>query len=425
MKKTILITLLLYLPLALLAQGKNETLKDSEIKKLKIVHAKYRKFESKVQRDIYDEHFSEIERKISKGYTQGFIAFDREYNQFIQKIFQDYTTTNQTYQLGTPHVYVINDNSPNAFTTGFDYYFIHTGLFQLLDNEYQLAAVIGHELAHNYLKHTDQSITQQAEFAQDFQKKMKSIKRSEMIKLIQSQDKIIQQKYDLANQSRKKEIASDSLGYVFYSQLNYPKEEYLNLLQKLNEWDEEEFDTIHDETYQTIFNVNGVSFKSSWLNLKKDDIFAGLTFTEHIDKDSIRSHPNTVDRMNWFSKTFNIESKLENAAAPSNEFLDLKRKAKQDFYEHLILHQTYDYALYHIIHQIQKDRTRQDLNKYLVKIFNDLHQARMNHRFNQYVSVANANHKDQDYHRFLHLLWNIPTPDYQKLADYYNEKAAL
>ena len=108
-------------------------------------------------------------------------------------------------------------------------------------------------------------------------------------------------------------------------------------MQKLNEWDEEEFDTIHDETYQTIFNVNGVSFKSSWLNLKKDDVFAGLTFTEHIDKDSIRSHPNTVDRMNWFSKTFNIESKLENAAAPSNEFLDLKRKAKQDFYEHLIL----------------------------------------------------------------------------------------
>jgi Putative Zn-dependent protease, contains TPR repeats len=253
MKKQILLVLFLSLLSYGNAQVKNDVIRDNEIKKLKLIQTKYRDFESKLEREIYDEYFLDVEKKITKGYNENYISTDKEYNQLVKELFHNFKKQNPTYHFNEANAYVINDNTPNAFTTGFDYFFVNTGMFNLIDNEYQLAAVIGHELAHNYLKHSRESILQHAEFTKDFQKKMKSVKQSEMIKLIQSQDEVIQKKYDLATQSRKKEIAADSLGFVFYSNLNYPKEEYLNLLNKLKTLDQEVFYTIKEETYRQIF----------------------------------------------------------------------------------------------------------------------------------------------------------------------------
>lgn len=52
-----------------------------------------------------------------------------------------------------PVVRVIEDDTPNAFTTGGGYVYFHTGLLKILENEAQFAMVMGHELAHGDLDH--------------------------------------------------------------------------------------------------------------------------------------------------------------------------------------------------------------------------------------------------------------------------------
>jgi len=55
---------------------------------------------------------------------------------------------------------VFQDSSPNAFALPGGKVGVHTGLFQVVQNDAQLAAVLGHELAHVTARHSGQRITQ-------------------------------------------------------------------------------------------------------------------------------------------------------------------------------------------------------------------------------------------------------------------------
>ncbi|GJL77094.1 MAG: hypothetical protein NPINA01_00830 [Nitrospinaceae bacterium] len=56
------------------------------------------------------------------------------------------------------HFAVLNTDAPNAFATPGGYVFISAGLLRLLNNEAQLAGVLGHEIAHITHKHALQTL---------------------------------------------------------------------------------------------------------------------------------------------------------------------------------------------------------------------------------------------------------------------------
>ncbi|ALD20949.1 M48 family metalloprotease [Hymenobacter sp. DG25A] len=54
-----------------------------------------------------------------------------------------------------------DDNIQNAFATPGGHIYVYTGLIKFLDNESQLAGVLGHEIAHADRRHTSKSLQQQ------------------------------------------------------------------------------------------------------------------------------------------------------------------------------------------------------------------------------------------------------------------------
>jgi len=56
------------------------------------------------------------------------------------------------------HFAVLNTDNPNAFATPGGYVFVSVGLLRLLQNEAQLAGVLGHEIAHITKKHALQTL---------------------------------------------------------------------------------------------------------------------------------------------------------------------------------------------------------------------------------------------------------------------------
>jgi predicted Zn-dependent protease len=54
-----------------------------------------------------------------------------------------------------------DDNVLNAFCTPGGYIYVYTGLIKYLDNEAQLAGVLGHEIAHADLRHVTDQLTEQ------------------------------------------------------------------------------------------------------------------------------------------------------------------------------------------------------------------------------------------------------------------------
>ena len=62
------------------------------------------------------------------------------------------------------HIVVSRDKEVNAYATAGRHIIINTGLIEKMDNETQLCAVIGHEVAHLQLGHIQSGIRQQAVF---------------------------------------------------------------------------------------------------------------------------------------------------------------------------------------------------------------------------------------------------------------------
>lgn len=56
------------------------------------------------------------------------------------------------------HFYVVKEQEPNAFAIPGGHIFVTSGLIRFVDTEDELAGVIGHEIAHNVLRHIDKAM---------------------------------------------------------------------------------------------------------------------------------------------------------------------------------------------------------------------------------------------------------------------------
>jgi predicted Zn-dependent protease len=62
---------------------------------------------------------------------------------------------------GNWEIVVFEDSTPNAFALPGNKIGVHTGMLQLVDNQDQLAAVIGHEVGHVLAKHSNERASQE------------------------------------------------------------------------------------------------------------------------------------------------------------------------------------------------------------------------------------------------------------------------
>jgi predicted Zn-dependent protease len=85
------------------------------------------------------------------------ISHNPQYNQRASCIA---STITQQVGGGSWEVVVFEDTSPNAFALPGNKIGVHTGMMNLVDNNAQLAAVIGHEVGHVLAKHSNERASQ-------------------------------------------------------------------------------------------------------------------------------------------------------------------------------------------------------------------------------------------------------------------------
>ncbi|MFA5982664.1 MAG: M48 family metallopeptidase [Methylococcaceae bacterium] len=85
------------------------------------------------------------------------ISTNQRYLQVSQCIAQNLTASLG----GTWEVVVFEDQTPNAFALPGNKIGVHTGMLQVVDNQDQLAAVIGHEIGHVMAKHSNERASQE------------------------------------------------------------------------------------------------------------------------------------------------------------------------------------------------------------------------------------------------------------------------
>lgn len=169
--------------------------------------------------------------------------------------------------------YCLKSNITNAFTTNQGMIFISLGLISQMENEAQLAFVIGHEINHFKEKHViNSAIESESIFSE-----------SNRTKDITQDQKIIK----LSDYSKALELESDAVGFAYTQNAGYDVQEVLNsfdVLQfshlpfdeikvDLNELESESFKIPSQYKLETPipvnFNVNEDDEKSSHPNLNK------------------------------------------------------------------------------------------------------------------------------------------------------------
>lgn len=90
------------------------------------------------------------------------ISLNPQYNQATRCIAHAITGVTG----GKWEVVVFEDKSPNAFALPGNKIGVHTGMLQLVDNQEQLAAVIGHEVGHVLSKHSNERASQEMAVSQ-------------------------------------------------------------------------------------------------------------------------------------------------------------------------------------------------------------------------------------------------------------------
>lgn len=220
--------------------------------------------------------------------------FNTPLNAYVQTIFENIKAANTEIDANKTRLFVSRALAPNASNFGEGTMVVNIGLLRRMENESQVAFIIGHELAHLQLNHMNQAIARilKGESSKpdiEFRQKFKQNKAHQQL--------LINIPYNSNFHSPHNEIEADNLALQFISKAGYDVAEAVRALQILHTVDEEKYTANID--IQAEFNRELYPFQAAWLEsenplsafFEKDE-----QSTAEISKENYQTHPQPLQR---------------------------------------------------------------------------------------------------------------------------------
>lgn len=375
------------------------------------------KISSKISSD-----FKEFAKDFTKEINDGGFVFDKKFDDYVKGILT-HLRENNTAIPNDIDILIARNNSLNAFCIPNNTFVLNMGLFYWLENEEQVAAVISHELGHRILEHTTKNKKKTLEEANSSQTKqdIRAIALTKYGKYDHAFELFKSKLYLSKEAERKQEFEADSLGYEIYRKSKYSKSEFLNALGMMARYDTIKPKGLKVEIYKTMFDLPNQKFDEKWL-LKEDfSKYNYDLFKEKIDKDSISSHPETMDRISRITNLF-PETKTETKAAASPEFREISTIAKLEMVPNLYKKERYGDAIYVCLLSLQTETNQQEhYKKWLGYSFQKIYEGRKNYTLNRYLDRIDPKNQSESYQQFLNFVWNLKLNEIKAIADYYSK----
>jgi len=363
---------------------------------------------------IYKEFDKEFEKKVKEKDFAFNSVFDAKVKNLIERLRKNNSQIPQNLK-----ILIAKDNTPNAYCFADGTFVINMGLFNWLNNDDQLAAVISHELGHKISEHTLKTFLSMIE--QDKMDKMvvQDIKSTKENRNQRAFDVMKNRVYRKGAENRKQEMQADSLGYVVFKNSDFKKAEYVNALKRL-----EDFDTISPrelkvETYKKYFNLPKQEFKDKWLKKEDFSLYNYNHFKEKLNKDSLKSHPEMVLRINNLKKVF---PELKNDVPdekPSDSYSTVEKIARMETLPNFYHSEDYGVGIYASLQFLQDNEEEKYYKNWLGKCFAKIYEARKNYNLNRYLDRVDPKNQSESYQQFLNFMWNLSLDEIKNIADYY------
>lgn len=319
-------------------------------------------------------------------------------------------------------ILIAKNNTPNAYCFADGTFVINMGLFNWLNNDDQLASVISHELGHKITEHNLKSILKIINQDQIDKTVVQNIKSDKTNRNQRAFDVLKNRIYQKGAENRKQEMQADSLGYAVFKNSDFKKNEFINALKRL-----EDFDTISPrelkiETYKKFFNLPKQEFQDKWLKKEDFSLYNYDHFNQKLNKDSLKSHPEITMRINNLKKIF-PELKTEVADEKASEsYAVLEKIARMETLPNFYHSESYGVGIYTSLQFLQDGEEESYYKIWLGKCFNKIYEARKNYKLNRYLDRVDPKNQSESYQQFLNFMWNLSLDEIKNIADYYQTK---
>ena len=225
-------------------------------------------------KDLDKDFFLSTRFFIDEILLSGNVLFNETLSNYVNKVAK-YVLRKDKNLYKELQFYVLKSNSVNAFSTDQGILFVTTGLLSQLENEAQLAFILGHEIAHYTEKHVRNGYVDKQNIVKG-KGKYKGTSYSEKID-------------ELSIYSKNNEFEADEFGVKLLLNTEYDVEEVYSsmgvLLYSYLPFEEIQFDSTFFNS--DVLNVPGSAFPDSIKEITKEEDF----------DDELSTHPNVKKRM--------------------------------------------------------------------------------------------------------------------------------
>ncbi|GAA0872993.1 M48 family metallopeptidase [Gangjinia marincola] len=362
-------------------------------------------FEDKLE-TLHESYLSNIQgknaKKIKKKYKElyaGFVEsvedsafyFNATIDFSLDNVINEIAKNNAEINAKDLTFLVKNSTIPNAACYGNGLFHLNLALFNYIESEDELAFIVAHEIAHYQLEHNKKKLTNYVNtlHSKSTKERLKNIRRKKYGVTRGVMSMMDDIGVEFINRTIQSEKEADSLGFLLLSKTKYNQSAALSALERLEIEDDVLFD--HDPQLKKRFNFRKLPFKDKWLAEEKSSLF---DLEDEVDdfslrKDTLKTHPEIKERLEFLKKTFNVKS--------NNSDL-LAQRTLADVRE-ITLHHTIDFTIDFkfldlSIYLLSKYRSENLISEAyfkdkLILVFETIYHARLNHELGKYVPQKN------------------------------------
>lgn len=373
--------------------------------------------------------YQEKLKSVIEHFEKPELITDPTANNYIAAVMAKLEPALKLFPTSDISIYLSRTGVPNAYTPGYKTVFINAGLFTRLQNEAQLAFVLCHELAHIFLKHSEQAVDNYLNsiFSKDFKDKVATIKKQEFGKGKAIEELFKNFSFDSRKHSRFKETAADSLAIVWLRQTDYNLEQVMDCLQLLDTIDTDVCET--KLVFEKHLNAAEYPIKANYFETPRRSIFGTSAYVGDIESikvtDSLRTHPDCKQRI-IYSSTMIPDAMRKTGSkflVDSLHFLHLQKRLKNELIDFALSNEKVSRGFFYAIEELNEDTQNPYVAASISQALNQLYESQKNHILGKSTDLPNPQMFTRSYNELLYFIQNVSLNDLLKINYYYTTAA--
>jgi hypothetical protein len=344
---------------------------------------------------------------------------------YLNQIVKEIISNNPSLAQLPLNCYFSRSGNPNASYIGEGMILINMGLFTRLQNESQVAFVICHEIAHQYLKHSENTIASYVARinSKEIQDELKNIRSSKYRRSQPLEELTNAVTLDTRRHVRQNESDADSLAVEFLKHTRFDCSEVIATLNILDEIDADTIST--NECLKRLFNSQQYPFQQKWI-AKEEGLLGGHAKLQS-DKfeDSLKTHPDCKFRISKLEPAISKLNKGRKNVVDAIAFEHFGQLFGYEVVEYAYSSDNYGKSFYYTLELLEHMPNDPYLIANIGRLFNGMYLAQKEHHLNDYVDLPAPVYSlhYNDLLQFIQNLYpeNIASINYHFLDRYQNK----